>query len=278
MEIKKIMILKKVSLSIASIMVVASVAACSSGNVPSSVGINGGADFKGSNLNQVQFNKLVQNLNSQGEKPTIIDMGHKGGISFSVKINPASTGSSFSTKVNKQGHKFVADDIDKIKVFLFADDNFDTSEPIAPESGTQVTELTRTGSSLPMVVVFKNVPGNVDSWRVAVASFTTDGALGGDPTPRNITKATGVYGTYIDANGENYAVSSTGGDADSLNQGPGSLLISTTTVTFDPDSTTALGIATTLIDADGATIDSSTSVTDGDPTLPPGTQIEVELK
>ncbi|RZK01397.1 MAG: hypothetical protein EOO43_24705, partial [Flavobacterium sp.] len=243
-------------------MVVASVAACSSGNVPSSVGINGGADFKGSNLNQIQFNKLVQNLNSQGEKPTIVDMGYKGGISFAVKINPAATGSSFSTKANEQGHRFVGSDVDQIKVFLFADDGFASGDPIAPEPTTVVTTLTRDGSS-PMNVIFRNVPGNSDSWRVAVTSLTTDAALGGDPTPRNITKPVGTFGTYLS---ETYSVSTTGGDAISLNQGPGSLLINTTTVTFDPASTAALGIETTLIDADGAKIDSNTTVNNGSST------------
>lgn len=266
------MILKKVSLSIASIMVVASVAACSSGNVPSSVGINGGADFKGSNLNQVQFNKLVQNLNSQGEKPTIIDMGHKGGVSFAVKINPATTGSSFSTKDNLQGHKFVAADIDKVKVFLFAASSFNANDTLTPASGSEFT-INKTATSGTFNVVFTNVPGNANPWRVAVASLTTQtAALNGNPSPRNITKAVGEYGKI---GSEIYAVSSTGGDDSTatVGSGNGSLLINVTTLKFTnfdsltSISTTPLGIATTLIDADTPIIDSKTTITDGDTTI-----------
>jgi hypothetical protein len=249
---------KKVLSSFSLVILLSSLLSCSSAISPASV--NNAMD-----AGKVRFNKLVQELSSRGKTPYIVDMRNGKGTSFAVNIK-IKDDQNFKLKSaaveSASGHRFVGSDIDMVKVFIFADNTFSSGAAIMPDasmpSGAEITLNTKTGTAAggTFDVVFTNVPGDSDAWRVAITALTTQAAaVGSSSSPRNITLGSGAtsYGTY---NSENYAVSNLGGDSDS-----GAVLIDATDLTLT--GTTALSVPLELIPADGATIGSTATVTNG---------------
>jgi hypothetical protein len=227
----------------------------------------------------VPVNSAIENSVDVQQKPYIVDMGYKGGVTVGTRINFAEN-SGFSTKanLNKSGHIFVKSDVDIVRVFLTtttgSGDLSATLAPIAAMPAPGYIQLNKSGTSDPIMVIFTNVPGPA-TYRAAACALTTT-ALGlkpngsaNFPAPRDITKATNDFGV-ITLNGftNTYILSNTGGDNGiGANNNKGVITIGPD-LSFTHPNPFPFEVNVTLIDAEGATIDSTVSVTDGSAVMP----------
>lgn len=243
---------KKTALTLSSLVFLSIVSACSSNVVPSSVSLKGDSNFQDSNL----VNRISETVTQSKQDPShfYIDAGkgQKTGASLTVKLNFAN-GGGFKTKDSANGTPMaMIADMTHLRVALIDSATSPTTLAGAVSvGGFTTTLLPKTGSS--PIVTFTNVPESTSSYWIAAAALASG---------TNITK---VSAPINDGTHGRFYVTTTGGDAGL----PGSVDVNktgdgtTTPFAYSVTSTTALGMALTLRDATGATVDSAVTVTNG---------------
>lgn len=207
---------------------------------------------------QVKVNQLKNDgiIAKDAKEVFIADVGNKNGASFSVNIDLSD--SSFKTKASVSGTPAkIGTDIKSLKVYLIK--NSGATYPLAgdPLGATDLVagpfNLDRTGAG-PYTVTFTNVgisPAGT-TYFAAVRAFDTIGGTGAELIKANNASATAWTGTTAATN--KVAVSTGAGVGVNA-----SLVVSTTT---------ALPVTLNLLDAVGATIESTVTPNSGSNTLP----------
>jgi len=249
---------KKLMLSVSSLMLVASVAACSSNPVPTSTDIKGGADF--SQVYSLNSPNVKVVSDSVAKDHIIVDVGNgkKTGASFSVKINLAS-GNNFKTKsADGVPPKTVAADLQSLKFWLVRSVGAPTGNVGGTFTSAAAVSLdTTTGTH---TATFTNVPDNTggQSYFVAAAAYNVliAGTQNAASNIDNTTVGTAAPITFGAGNGAYF--STTGGDPGNL----GSVKVANFLLS-PAGATTDLGVSIKLLDGIGATVTGTTSVNDG---------------
>src|SRR5687767_2005241 len=104
---------KKIFASLTVLSIVSALAACSSGNLPSSVSVNTTTNFSSANQTDIKVAQLAKSMAPKGESVSIVDAGNgqQTGGTFAMKINYGD-GKAFNTKgpsITGVARKTVAD-------------------------------------------------------------------------------------------------------------------------------------------------------------------------
>lgn len=279
---------KKAALLLSSAMLVSSLGACSSGISTTPVAVNGDVNFANSNL----VTRISETLSVSKEDPNhfYIDAGkgEKTGVSFSVNLNFG--GSKFNTKASASGSVAkVATDVTHIDIELVKSASAPTSIANLDTNGVITAHLARAGTAgtgavnglfpapgtlatnggTTTVITFTNI--NDGTYWVAAAALTGTTNIGALTLPANgftgvapATKGTG--GTAIGAG--SYFSSTFGGTGAS-----GSVVVTKEIVglkaqyVIQAGDTTPIGMNIPLLEAGGATIESSIKLDDGNHTF-----------
>lgn len=255
---------KKVSLSFLPLMVISSLAACSSNNVVSSANFQGNVDFSKTNIvsNATKVTKTFEN----GTEHILADVGAvKDGASISVKLN-LNNGGEFKTKAatNSSGTAAATTgQIQSVKVWLV---DMTPVNPITPgtliPSGNVKKVVSFDTTNASSTITFTNVGTSTGSYYVAVAAYNNNSA---NQTPaNNISNSTSAPNRVMFGSAYPFqwaAISQLGGDsAPSSNIGSVSVGASPS---FTVSSTAGLNVGLTLADNTGATIQADATATGG---------------
>jgi hypothetical protein len=198
----------------------------------------------------LNVNKIEQNSNITSNKNNIfIDVGKGkigGEISFEINFSK-----NFKTQGNVNGWDAKYASIDHYKVALVTTAGTGSNSLTTLPSGTSsdVYSISKASLASPTAsathIFFKNVPDG--TYYVAVSAY--------DISNRNMTKVITTTGTISVSSGDNFAVSTSGGDA--INNG--SVTVSSIFAVPSPP----VAIPLTLKDSFGANIQSDSTATDG---------------
>lgn len=208
------------------------------------------------NLSQNSSPVTVQQSNAQENNIQVVDVGNGKitGASFMAKINFQE---GFNTKANTNGALAkTLSDINKVDAYLLELSSAPAagSDPLAAPVGSAMG-LSKSGTGTGFTVLFKNVPISASGKRYYV------GLVAKDTAGNVISKNPATDWTGASAN-KGLAISSTGGETGNL----GSVTVSSSYVV---SSAADLGVSISLLDAVGAQIESTATVTNGTPSLPP---------
>jgi len=204
--------------------------------------------------------ELIQELKIQGQTDVqVLDVGQgkKTNAAFAVTFKTAET--DFSTKISADGAiAKVLSDVSDYQLFLFdctstpllVGPELDLNQGTCSQSFHAGVTSANTGSQ---TFIFDNVGQSTGQFFVGVS------AMENIPPMTNITEFTGYLTTGTHPAPGPIALSDGGGDANG-----GGVAVD---ASFAVSNTDPLTIALSLLDAVGATIDSSVTVTDGAATL-----------
>ncbi len=249
---------KKILVSLFSLMLAASVAACSSSNIPLSSDIKGSADFSRISATITPKVKIVSDEISKQHIFIDVGNGKKGG-SFSVNVN-LSGGNPFKVKTADGTPPKVVGNILSLQFWLI-------SSPATPAGILGGGGNYTLASSVSLGVsgtgthtaTFTNVPDNTggDAYYVAAAAYD-------NATPSvgaNICNATAGTAAPLDFGSGDMAFFSTTGGGGA--QGPGSVQLSGSLIVGGAPNKTDLNIFIKLEDGIGASVTGTTTVTPG---------------
>ncbi len=263
--------------SLVSILAFSVISSCSTNTIPASVLINSQADFKNANLKNVELLKLAQNLSTKIDKNDnifIADIGNGkttgASITFSVDIknDVAKTAKGLSIKSSSSGYlqKTVAD-VKSYRFWLIHSSSItptgDITSSIVAGSAFDFDKSAGTAT-----ITYSNVDKNITGEKYYIAAAAYDNTIAAT-APARVNIVNLNSGATI--SGANVFVSSTGGEGYTVSgTGNGAVFVTPSYGVSDPNS---LIISLKLLDAVGATLDSTVSVSAGD-TLVPTTTVQ----
>ncbi|MBC7475941.1 MAG: hypothetical protein H7263_16785 [Candidatus Sericytochromatia bacterium] len=258
--------------SLVSLIALSVIGSCSTNTMPTSVLINSQANFKNANLKNIQLVKLAQNLSTKIDKNDsifIADIGNGkttgASITFSVDIkndvNKTNKGLSIKSSSNGYLQKTVAD----VKSYHFWLIHSSSTLPtgnitssIVAGSGFDFDKSAGTAT-----ITYSNVDKNLTGEKYYIAAAAYDNTIAATAPARvNIVNLTS--GTTI--SGANVFISNTGGEGyTGVGTGNGAVFVNSS---YGVSDTNSLIISLKLLDALGATLDSTVSVSAGDILVP----------
>lgn len=231
--------------------------------------------FSNANINTLNYS-IQSNTKSETNVSNFnFDLGTKNGASFSVKITSGKKG--FSLKNSSNGFSGKRSDVKLFRLYLVDSNStnltgsnikfgpFDINSSSTGSLATFFTNVTGvSGSSGNGNLTFSNV--GAGTYYLAIAAYNSVSTI--NSTTNVTNSSTNITAT---TNFGNFALSNSGGDSPNLNGvvtiasmvSGGKALYGLTN-----NGTASLGVTLNLVDVFGATLDATTTITEGSSTIP----------